>query len=46
MKIIYTSGYSVEALSRDITFQEGVNYLQKPYLPHVLAQTVRACLDR
>lgn len=45
MKILYTSGYSVEVLSREIEFKEGVNFLQKPYLPQVLAQTVRTCLD-
>lgn len=30
MKILYTSGYSVEVLSRDIDFKEGVNFYRSP----------------
>jgi CheY-like chemotaxis protein len=46
LKVIYTSGYSADLMSDDIgELVEGVNFLQKPYRPHLLAQTVRHCLD-
>jgi PAS domain S-box-containing protein len=45
LKIIYTSGYSLELVGGDYALREGLNYLQKPFYPHVLAQTVRQCLD-
>jgi CheY-like chemotaxis protein len=45
LKVIYTSGYSVDLTAADLHLQEGVNFLPKPYPPHRLAQTVRACLD-
>lgn len=42
LKVIYTSGYSVDVLSDgDCEFVEGVNFLQKPYRPQNLAETVR-----
>jgi PAS domain S-box-containing protein len=45
LKVIYTSGYSVDVLSEaSREFVEGVNFLQKPYRPQRLAETVRACL--
>jgi PAS domain S-box-containing protein len=45
LKVIYTSGYSVDLLARDGELGEGVHFLPKPYQPHVLAKTVRDCLD-
>jgi signal transduction histidine kinase len=45
LKIIYTSGYSPEAINQGLTWQEGVNFLAKPYHPEKLIQIVRACLD-
>jgi PAS domain S-box-containing protein len=46
LKVIYSSGYSVDLVSNDsLDLTDGVNFLQKPYHPHKLAQTVRACLD-
>jgi len=45
LKVIYTSGYSVDTIGEDFKFKEGQNYLQKPYQPPVLAQMVRASLD-
>ena len=46
LKIIYTSGYSANVVGKGPSLVEGVNFLQKPYHPHKLAQTVRDCLDR
>ena len=45
LKIIYTSGYSMETLGQDFTLGKGMLFLKKPYQPHTLAQTVRECLD-
>ena len=44
LKIIYTSGYNEEIMGGDATLNE-TRFLQKPYAPPVLAETVRACLD-
>jgi CheY-like chemotaxis protein len=41
LKIIYTTGYSSELMGKDIVLKEGVNFLQKPYPPQKLVQTVR-----
>lgn len=45
LKVVYTTGYSVEALRSEILLEEGVNFLAKPYSPSQLARTVRRCLD-
>jgi CheY-like chemotaxis protein len=45
LKVIYTSGYSAELVGGDFPMREGVNFLQKPYNPITLAETVRDCLD-
>lgn len=46
LKVIYSSGYTPDLLGPGMEgLCDGVNYLQKPYRPHVLAQTVRACLE-
>jgi PAS domain S-box-containing protein len=45
LKVIYTSGYSVDLLGRNGEFGQGIHFLAKPYPPHVLAKTVRDCLD-
>gem|GEM_PF-315232 len=45
LKIVYTSGYSIDIAGKDFILEEGVNFLQKPYHPHKLAQTIRDCLD-
>jgi two-component system, cell cycle sensor histidine kinase and response regulator CckA len=46
LKVIYTSGYSVDVVSSGFVFNEGINFLQKPYQPEALTQIVRDCLDR
>jgi len=45
LKVIYTSGYSAEAVGEDFVLQSGVQYLQKPYAPIRLVLKVRECLD-
>jgi two-component system cell cycle sensor histidine kinase/response regulator CckA len=45
LKVIFTSGYSDEIVSRHLDLQSGCNFLQKPYPPRDLAETVRNCLD-
>ena len=45
LKVIFSSGYSLEVVGADMVLQEGLNFLQKPYHPRKLAQAVRDCLD-
>ncbi len=45
LKVIFTSGYSQDVVGKDFVLNQGLNYVQKPYHPHKLAQTVRECLD-
>jgi PAS domain S-box-containing protein len=45
LKVIYSSGYSLDIVSPDFTIKEGMLFLQKPYDPETLAQTVRDCLN-
>ncbi|HEV8493989.1 MAG TPA: response regulator, partial [Candidatus Angelobacter sp.] len=45
LKAIYTSGYSSDIVGKDFVLHEGVNYLQKPFLPQVVARAIRKCLD-
>jgi len=44
IKVIYTTGYSPDLMGKDVNLQEGVNFLQKPYPPQKLVETVRNCL--
>jgi two-component system cell cycle sensor histidine kinase/response regulator CckA len=41
LKVIYTTGYSADLLGDDFVLKEGVNFLQKPYPPQKLVETVR-----
>jgi two-component system cell cycle sensor histidine kinase/response regulator CckA len=45
LKVIFTSGYSTDLVGRQLELIEGKNFLQKPYPPRKLAQTIRECLD-
>jgi PAS domain S-box-containing protein len=45
LKVIYTSGYSMELLHEGFQSRANVNFLPKPYHPIKLAETVRTCLD-
>jgi CheY-like chemotaxis protein len=44
LRVLFTSGYSTELLGKDLALQEGTNFLQKPYPPAKLVQTVRNAL--
>lgn len=44
-KIIYTSGYSPDVVGADSVLKEGLEFLQKPFAPNVLANLVRKVLD-
>jgi CheY-like chemotaxis protein len=41
LKVIFTTGYSSELMGKDFEIKDGVNFLQKPYPPQKLVQTVR-----
>ena len=41
LKVIFTTGYSSELMGKDFQIKEGVNFLQKPYPPQKLVQTVK-----
>jgi len=45
LKVIFTSGYNVDALRTDRHLCAGYSLLQKPYQAQMLAATVRQCLD-
>jgi DNA-binding LytR/AlgR family response regulator len=45
LKVVYTSGYSADIMGGDEELADSM-FLQKPYPPPQLAQTVRACLDQ
>ncbi len=45
LKAIFTSGYSSDIVGKDFIIEEGVNFLQKPYMPQKLTRAVRKCLD-
>jgi two-component system, cell cycle sensor histidine kinase and response regulator CckA len=45
VRVIFSSGYSMDVVEKDFELREGVNFLQKPYSPHRLAQTVREVLE-
>jgi PAS domain S-box-containing protein len=46
LKVIYTSGYSVDLAGKNLALQPKVNFLPKPYRPTELARMVRDCLDK
>ena len=45
LKVIYTSGYSMEVVEHHLNLTAGVNFLPKPYKPGMLVKMVRSCLD-
>ncbi len=45
LKVIYTSGYSLDVVSPEFNIQDTI-FLQKPYHPETLAQTVWDCLNK
>jgi PAS domain S-box-containing protein len=45
-KVLYMSGYTDAEIVRHGVLEPGLNYLQKPFTPDVLAHKVREVLDR
>ncbi|RYH04696.1 MAG: response regulator, partial [Alphaproteobacteria bacterium] len=45
LRVLYTSGYSGDLLSRDGRLIEGVQLLTKPYTKHELSTKIRQALD-
>jgi hypothetical protein len=45
LKVIYTSGYSLDVVEQDFALRKGATFLQKPYSPEALAKTIRDQLD-
>jgi CheY-like chemotaxis protein len=46
LRVIYTSGYSADFYAPDRQEGAGTEFLAKPYVPTVLVNRVRDCLDR
>jgi PAS domain S-box-containing protein len=46
LKVLYTSGYSVDLSNSDPGIKLGVNFVPKPYLGTTIARAVRNCLDQ
>jgi CheY-like chemotaxis protein len=44
-KVLFISGYTEDEVLRDRVRQDGLRFLQKPFLPKVLAAKVREMLD-
>ena len=45
IKIVFTSGYTDDAVVRHGILETETHFLQKPYTPAAVAQKVRAVLD-
>ncbi len=46
LAVVFMSGYSAEVAGKEIQLRGGENFLQKPFAPTLLLETVRRCLDR
>ena len=46
LKVIYVSGYSLDSSGTTFRRRDASTFLQKPYHPRKLAQTIRHCLDQ
>ncbi len=45
LKILFTSGYTDDAITREGSLDAGFEFLPKPYTPATLARKVRKMLD-
>jgi two-component system, cell cycle sensor histidine kinase and response regulator CckA len=45
LRVVFASGYSADIAGRDLSLEEGQNFIQKPFSRHQLLATVRNCLD-
>ncbi len=45
LKVIFTSGYSADAVHESFVIDPGLQFLPKPYTPTILARKVREVLD-
>jgi PAS domain S-box-containing protein len=45
LRVVFASGYSADIAGRDLSLEDGQNFLQKPFSRHQLLATVRKCLD-
>ena len=45
MKTLYMSGYTADIVAQRNILEAGVNFLQKPFTPSMLAKKVRDVLD-
>ena len=46
LKVIYTSGYTMNLQGTSFNIRDGGNFLQKPYRPEHLFNAIRDCLDQ
>jgi two-component system cell cycle sensor histidine kinase/response regulator CckA len=46
LKILFSSGYTDDAISHHGVLQPGIEFIPKPYTPSALARRVRALLDK
>jgi two-component SAPR family response regulator len=45
LKVLFTSGYTDDALTNHGVFDPGIAFLPKPYTPDILSRKVRQMLD-
>jgi two-component system, cell cycle sensor histidine kinase and response regulator CckA len=46
LKILFTSGYTDDAILNEAAMQPGASFVQKPFTPESLLRVVRGMLDR
>jgi PAS domain S-box-containing protein len=45
LKVLYVSGYSADLAGRELQLRSGEKFVQKPFRPDKLLETLRQCLD-